>query len=597
MKKLKNPVFILCVVLTGLSFFSCSDLFLPKRVEVKGSLSLPAKLGVANLDLRLISIMADAFSAQSVGGKPTTVYGVDYDGQTVQTLCIHIPIEMTQNLHPDHFLKTINRQLNNDLSDDPKQLFRAEPGIGSPYIDIPILNIFDNLANIAEISLESIASYVMSLEFAVCGGIETSGIGLNFHFKEIVPGIEMTLNCAELSIINQTKELKDGDNIFGNNKALTGAEALFIADPGSVKILRFETTLRSLNGPNDYTLRIDTSGKGPDEPIILFDGEMIFFQNWTKAVIDMEAAIIGQDNSKGMFPHEENKPFNLSALGGYFDGFIFEDMESRLYMASSPIKGLEPTLQVVSQYDSGNVTDKLFEGPFSSDSKPVVLEDGFLDGTTYIKDHLPGINENLPEYILDKKHMDAVFMAMPLDLRFMFTVNFHKDRYFDIYPDTFVEDETEDNSRIHITLMIMMPMHLRATHDGSTVSVPDLFDGVGDLLGRNKPGELFPSTDVRAMKMTVAFLEPMFFGGNLFIDGSKSIEPLLFNPDGIKLDKKGTSVNFTRKQLDIMKENIINPNVWIKFKENDEIIVPKDLGIMSVRFEGRGIIDIGELLE
>jgi hypothetical protein len=599
MKKLKKPVFILCVVLVGLCIYSCSDFLLPKRVEIKGTVSFPAKIGISNLSTRLITIMTDIFSVEGEGSKPSTVYGVDYDEQTVQAFCIHFPIEMTQNLHPDHFLKTINRQLNNGLSDDPKKLYLPTPSTGGSYTEVDLLHT--DLADIAEVSLDEIAAYVISIEFDVCTGID-SGIGLNFYFEEIAPGMVMTLKCAELGI-NETKPLYKGDNIFGNSKALTGNDSLYMEGADGVKTLKFEVILQSSDPGNPNTLRINTPpGLNPGDMILVYDGEMRFFQNWTTATIDMEAAIIGQDDSKGVFPNPEYSPFDLSPLGDYFYGFTFEGIESMLYMNSSPIRNLEPILRVDASYGSGKI-ENLYYGPFDSGAERLVLEDGFIDGKTYTRKHLPGIADNMSGYNLDKNIMRDIFAAMPDNLRFTFFMDFHKDRYLVIYPDTFAgESDSDDHSRIDIDLLIMLPMHLKAIEDGSTVSIPDMFYGYDDLLGRKKPGEFFssesfPSMDIHTLKMGLEFFEPMFFGGSLFLDGSKDIEPRLFYPNGIPLDNKGISVSFPEDQLDILRDELIKPNIWMLFKKNNEIFVPKNLGVMSIKFEMRGIIETGELFE
>jgi hypothetical protein len=593
-KKWKNLVLTLCIILAGLIFYSCSEFFLPKRVEIRGMVDLPVKIGVANIGSVLANTIEKAFSTPS-GEAQTRVYEVDHDGQTILISCIYLPLEVTEDFNPDHFLKTINRQINNGLSDDPRKLYLEAEVPATGDIEVDLLDSTDDLTDIPEISLSEITRYVISIDFDECAGEEDSGTGLNFYFDTVVPGLIMTVKCAELSI-NDTKPLVPGDNIFGNNKELTGDSALYIAGEDGTKTLNFEVTIVS-NEPNPNKLHVNSAGYAPGETVAVYDGEVRFFQNWIKATIDLEAAIRAEDGMTGSLPRSAEEPqyFDLSALGEYFDGFTFEGIEARIYMISSPVEGLDPILRLDVHYGD-EITENLYRDLFSTDIETLKLDDRFVNDSAYFRDHLPGMADNIPEFDLDNDAITSIFSTMPDNL--LFTYQIESDQYVDIYPHTMIEDpDTPDSSKIIAAVMIFLPMHLKAIRDDSTITLSNIFGGLNDLFGREKPGEIFPSIDVRAIRMSVDFLEPMFFGGYLFVDGNKEETPLLFSPDGVKLNKQRIAVDFSGEQLEIVRGSLIKPNVWFKFKENDEIYVPRVLGVMSIGFGMRGIIDTGELLE
>jgi hypothetical protein len=592
-KKLTSaPYFILICLL-----FSCSELILPKNVEISGTLDLPFDIRVINLNTLLQDSIEKSFSSNNRNEtKNLKVYQVDYAGQTVETFCVYIPIEMTEDLNPDHFLATISQQINDGLSPEPKDIsmpLPLPPVIpGDDYFfDLGMAN---NIADINPIMLNEVARYVISIDFDKCYGSLDLGIGLNFHFESILPGIVMRVECAQLSI-DETRPLTQGDNIFGNNKALTGNDTFAMQGPGGVTKLDFNVTLTSNNYPgNTSRLRINPSDIPPGVDTV-YDGKIIFFHNWTKATIDMHEAIKGDEGLKGVFPQDLKEGFDLSEMGGYFDGFVFEGLEARLFMSGSPIGGMEPelTLNVKYNTDEGG---ELYYGPFPMDSTPLVLDEKYISNGFYNRKHLPGITDDMPELILNKGTMTDIFTAMPKNLYFTYEIGFEDT--LDIYPHEISDNPGGmEGSKITSVLMIMLPMHLKAAQDDSTVSFPDLFGDMEDLFDRNEPDDLISSMDVQTFLITIEFFEPMFFGGCLFFDGDKETNPLLFYPNGIKLDKNKIIVDFNQTQMEIMRRQLIKPNMWMKFKEGEGIIIPKKLGVINIYLTMKGKFKPGDILE
>jgi hypothetical protein len=501
---------------------------------------------------------------------------------------------MTEDLNPDHFLKTISTQINDGLSADPKNV-SAPPVIVPPILDDFTIDLSDtpNLIEIPEIKLDNIARYVISIDFDECNGTPDSGIGINFHLYEIIPGIKMTLKCKELGI-NESKILAVGDNVFGNGTALTGNNALFMRGNSAVNTLNFEIELKSAV-TNSNILPINTDGLTPGDEIELYNGDIIFFSNWIKATIDMHAAVKGDEGLTGVFPQGQEEGFDLSELGGYFEGFTFEGLEAKLYISGSPIRGLHPNLELYALYSGLEEPLPLYEDFFETGSAPLVLDDNYITDECYNSQHLPGIHDDIPGFTINKDTLTKIFMTMPEGLHFGYKIGLGDT--VDVYPD-FFDDSTEfDSSKIAPALLIMLPLHLKATMDNSTISFPNMFDDMKDLFDRDKPEELFSSMDIKTLTLTVEFLESMFSGGRLFLDGNKETNPLLFYPDGIKLNGKKMSVNFDKTQRKIVEEQLIKPNIWLTFMKDDEVTIPKHLGLISISFEIGGILNLGDMLE
>jgi hypothetical protein len=588
----KKLVLTLSIILAGL-LPSCSELILPKNVEVSGTVNVPLNTRITNLNSLYIEVMEKAFPNDREETKGLKVYPVEYQGQTVEAFCVYLPIEMTEDLNPDHFLKTIKTQINNGLSADPKSVSAPPvmvPSIGPLPPEIIIdLSEANDLIKIPSISLEEISRYVLSIDFDECDGTTSSGIGINFNITEIIPGIRMTLKCEELGI-NESKILEQGDNIFGNSTALTGDDAFLKG--GGHNTLNFEIELKSA-ATNSNFLPVSTAGYTAGKEITMFNGEIDFFNNWKKATIDMHEAVKGQEGLTGVFPQDLEDGFDLSELGGYIEGFTFEGLEARMYMSGSPIRGLRPNLKLYARYN--DVEELLYNGSLEIDSVPLALDDHYITNECYNSQHLPGVQDGIPQFVINKETLANIFITMPEGLFFGYEIELGDT--VDVYPD-FFDDPTEfDSSKIAPALLIMLPLKLTATMDNSTISIPDMFGNMKDLLDRDKPEELFSSMDIKTLTLTVEFLESIFSGGSLFLDGNKETNPLLFYPDGIKLKGRKMTVSFDNTQRKIVEEQLIKPNIWMKFKKDDEVVIPKHLGLISIGFEIGGVLNLGDMLE
>jgi hypothetical protein len=579
----KKFVQAMCAVLMGLFICSCSEPILPKQVSVKGTLNLPARIGSANLNSMLSEKIDKVFS--SAEHEDIKAYNVDYRGQTVQTFCIYLPIEMTEDLNPNDFLKTIDRQINDGIKAEPKKISVSIPYLGFP---IPIDNI-NMMDNIPPVSLAGIAQYVLSIDFDKCNGAIDSGIGINFHFTAIPAGLEMILGCDELKFSSSPKPLVPGDNIFGNKEGLT----LNLAEyKNNRKKLNFTVTIQSSDPNNRNVLHINNLKPGD---LLKIEGEMRFFRSWTSAKIDLSAALKAStkiDNLTGKFP---DAVFDLSEMNKYLDGgFTFDDLEIKLYMdgpGPEAINALEPRLLMEAQYN--NKKRNLYNDTLFVNSESIKIEDYLNKKGFYKNKHLPG---NISEYE-DKIETDTIsdiFKTMPADLFFIYSIMVDDGKVLTVYPQTFDNDfgNFNDSSKITTIMMIMLPMSLTATGDNenkSAIYLPDMF-GDNDLFGREKPESLNSSIDIDYIKITIDFANQIFSGGHLFINENKDIFP-----EGIKLNKKKIVINITDEEIKQIGEKLIFPSIKIEIDNDGMIVIPHDMAIIDIKLEMKSLITVGEL--
>jgi len=596
----KNIFQAIYIVLMGLFVYSCSDPVLPKRIGVKGTLNAPIKAGAAKLNSMLAKEMNEIFSADKQEG--TIVYNVDYNGQTVQTFCIKIPVEMTEDINPNNFLKKIDTQINKDMEGNatPKEITMKKL---YPQDHIPIgdINLFNGNNDIPYIELDDIARYVRTITFGVCQETVDSGIGLNFYFDKIPPGLKMTVECFEVrdakleQLFSTTKPLKEKEYIkFGNDQSSLPLDVNEYQGDNKRR-LRFIVTLNLVEPNPQNEWDISDSGLNVGDEII--KGEMRVFHVWTEAQIDLAKALKASsaiDNEFGKYPAES---FDLSRLNKYFDGgFDFNGLEFKIYMDGpdpKSINGLGSKLLMKAQYDgkTGSEGREFYYGALSVNPEPIKMDDYLVkkgDEIFYKDKDLPNVSGY--DGKIDEDTIADIFNIMPADLSFIFKIEIKDDEILTIHPDAF--DDTGDSGAIKTTMMIMLPMSLSAKGNNdskSVVSFPDMF-GDGDLFNREKPEDLFSEADIDYIRMTIGFYEQIFTGGYLFINQEKDLFP-----QGIRLDSKEIVLNFTGEQIKEIEKKLITPNIKIELDKGGTITVPKNMGIVSIKFEMKGLINIGEL--
>jgi len=585
----------------GLSIYSCSELILPKQVRVKGTVNLPIRAGAANLNEILKEELEKAFPADANedGQKSIEdiiqVHNVNYPGQTVQTFFIYLPFEMTEDLNPNSFLKEIDKQIIKDMATASTPI-KPTPPIRA---GMPVAGL--NLIDIPPIKFTEIAQYVKIIDFDPCEDNESTGIGLSFYFDEIPLGLNMRIDCDELDI-HATKPLKPCEKIiFGNNGPVSLNLEMY-------EELTFNMSLQLENGsdfwiPDHYNIG--------DE--INITGQMHFFREWTKAKINLTTAInkfSKFDENTGKFPKDA---FSLSRLGNYFDGgFEFSDeLEVKIYIeCSGPnlIKDLGTKLVLRAMYTDGpgNEENKLYDAPLVIPEKPINMDDYINEkDNSYNREKLPkGDEPEDDDQGIKKEIVKGIFQKMPEDLHFLFNIEVtdkEEDGTDKLLTITRADVENTDKANvIKTTMMILLPMTLIAEGnvDGtrSAILLPDMLGKDDDLFGREEPKELFSKGEIEYIKMSIDFANPIFNGGHLFIKkDDESKEDVLFPPDGILLNNNRTELKFTKYQFDIIEEKLIIPSIRIEIDNGGRISVPKNMAVINITVEMKGLINLGDL--
>jgi len=599
----KKLVLALCITLIGLSIYSCSELILPKQVKVKGTVDIPVRIGSASLSSVIAERIHNIFAADTQSH--TKVYTVDYKGQTVQTFCIYIPIEMTEDLNPNNFLKIIDKQINGEMKAEPRKIDMPIP-YGSP---IGMINLLgdnnkgddnegaDNMN--LHVSLKEIAAYVVTIDFDKCKETVDSGIGINFHFDTIPDNeLKMKVECKEvdistgkptMTIFSDSKPIKTGENIFGNDKPLRLEVNEYQDDR---RVLYFTIELQSPDGSAFFTPKGYSIGD-----MIEIKGEMRLFRAWTEAQIDLAKALKASatdDNIFGRFPAEA---IDLSELNKFFGGgFEFNGLEIKIYMDGPDprsINNLGAVLDFNAQYHNDKENKDLYEELYYDDlfinSESIKLTDYLNKDGSYKSKDLPG---NVSEYEdnINEETIAHIFKAMPANLFFIYRIKVADDKLLTIYPDVF--DDIDDTGAIKTTMMIMMPMSLIATGDDekrSTIFLSDIL-GKTDLFGRENAEDLFNTEDIDYIRMSIVFFNQIFSKGYLFINEDKDLFP-----EGVKLKGKKTTAYVGHKEFEKMREKLIFPDIRIEIDNGETVNIPKKVGMVDIKFEMKGLVKLGEL--
>jgi hypothetical protein len=632
----KNTLQALYIVLMGLFIYSCSGLTLPEKIGVKGTVNLPIRAGAANLGSVLRDKIVKVFSDPDGEADPnnpkknTKVYNVDYgEKQDAQTFCIYIPFEMTEDLNPNNFLKIIDEHINNNISAEPKKinvppiLDPESPPPPIPYpgvypggvIPIETIKGLMGITNI-EVPLDRIAAYVKYIDFGTSQEDVDLGkgiIGIDINFSKIPPGLAMKVECYEMrnSVLidpplfsDGPKELFTGHNIFCNNEPKQLKPNEYQGE--NKKKLYFKMDLQSIDPVHPESWNPAACGF-PGNGIEI-KGEMSVIRKWTEAKIDLKNALKAsaaiEDNTLGTFPAPD-KPLDLSDLGNYFAGeFEFDGLNVKIYMdgtAPALINELNAGLELKARYN--DIEEELYTGRLSISQKPIITEikENYLVKTgedengediyTYKKKELPRNTANDVNAV-EESTIGRIFLAMPENLFFVFKIITDDDLI--IHPGTF--NNTDSSGSIKTTMMIMLPMTLKAVGEGCAINLPDMFGEDDDLFGRKEPKELFNKGEIGRIRMTVDFADPIFTKGRLFINKDEETgEDLLFPPHGIQLKGKKTELNFTKEQFDIIDKELIYPKIRIEVDDGGMVNIPKDMAIMSIKIEMKGLINVGDL--
>jgi len=435
-------------------------------------------------------------------------------------------------------------------------------------VDLDITNISNKLKNPEPVSLADAAKYLNYIKFDSCAvngeGEATEGIGINMYFTDIIDGLKMTITCPELSFNSEAKSIQKGNNIFGNKEELR----LQLTGAGGKEKLNFNVNLSSDTSTNVLHLTNLTVGKP-----LKIQGEAKLFQHWVEAEVNIS------DTFEEQFPDKDEKPINLSLLDDYFKGFKFNNVEAAAYF-SGPVnifKKIKTSLKIDVRYSTIETT-VMKEDPITFEKNQIVIAD-YLDAKgAYKKKELPLNGKNPIDFV-------TVLNSQPNDLVFHYFIDVSGTDI--ITPDLFVDNNEAVSHDIFVTIMLLIHLDLTAGDGGGRIMFPDMFNkDQKDLLGRKTLEEdsKFTSLNVDYINFTVDFTSQFFTGGKLFIEKD---EPILF-PNGIPLNGRKISINIRNKELDLIRNKLIPPDFRLEFKPGEKIVIPKNIGVTSVKIEAKG---------
>jgi hypothetical protein len=422
------------------------------------------------------------------------------------------------------------------------------------------------------VSLADAANYLNWIKFPLSAddgnGKTEPGIGININFEgssiEIIEGLAMSIECDALEFNSAVKSLNPGNNVFGNTEPVK----LNLAEN---KTLQFKFKLLP-SGDNKDVLHLTYLTMG--EPLKI-QGEAKLFQHWVEAEVNIS------DSFEEQFPDKDEKPINLSLLDDYFKGFKFNNVEAAAYFSGPDniFKKIKPSLRIDVQY-STNETTVMKEDSITFEKKQIVIagNSDYLDAKgAYKKKELP---------LNGKNHIDfvTVLNSLPNDLVFHYFIDVSGTDI--ITPDLFVDNNEAVSHDIFVTIMLLIHLDLTAGDGGGRIMFPDMFNkDQKDLLGRKNLDEnsKFTSLNVDYINFTVDFTSQFFTGGKLFIEKDK---PILF-PNGIPLNGSKISLNIRNKELDLIRNKLIPPDFRLEFEPGEKIIIPKNIGVTSVKIEAK----------
>ncbi|MCL2761600.1 MAG: hypothetical protein FWD36_00140 [Treponema sp.] len=478
------------------------------------------------------------------------------------------------------------------------------------------------------ISLKHMAPYVEYIDFDEKEeGDETidAGIGIYFHFDEMVSGLELAISCNTLNIFP-----KDDHEVFADaefkplvsnmpivfssaaNHALEPGDTSFDKDFYRLDMPDGEIKEQFINEEIQFEFRMELRPAGGGDVLTLENirtdippkimGEARFFQNWRRALINMNNAVKAATSDdeviigkKNRIPNTEEgieDPIDLSLMDKYITGFTFENIKGKLYLhgPNKTIADINAEISFFAYYNEEQTKIKLCEerSPLVLDNIGIAIDDYLSSSGAYASQALPDKARGT-EFELTSE-FNEIFFHMPEDLFFEYIIDMPE--FLPVYPHMFTDgpgsDKTPAGSKIVATIMIYLPMVLVAVEDNARVMYPDMFgENAKDLFGRESENEnLIPaSLDLEYMRFSVDFATAMFAGGKLFLEKNT---PILFDPLGIPVNGRTITLDLSRNQFDVIKDNLIEPDFYVEFNEGSKITIPRNLGVTSVGFTVKG---------
>jgi hypothetical protein len=468
------------------------------------------------------------------------------------------------------------------------------------------------IPEIDPISFVNVTKYINHIVYPA------DSIGLQFTFSDMIPGLEMAMECDALGLDGSDFQplVKDTPVKLGNNRYGTlwlnyrfpedpedpdeyydplPFAPIPLIDPQLNNELQIELVVRGNGGGS--VLHLDSQSL---EAPLRIKGKASFFQDWESAQLNMKTIIkVGPNEEgeyKGTIPDQKKgeDPLNLSVLTKYIEGFSFANAKANLHVRGprGAIDRLDesPNLYFGAEFVWDDPTGKkskedIYEGKLILEKEGIGINEEDLDKEgSYKKEELPHTATSInisPEFVkVMDNHPEKLFFNYNLALPDALTV----------VPEDFDNPDGKLQTSITTTMMILLPLKLVVAAPGpGIIRVPEMFDKDSvDLFGRESEEEesIFTSIDIEHLSLSIDFVHSFFKGGRLFLE--REGEELLF-PDGIILDGEKVEIIISGEEYDILKYNLIPPEFRVVFdKPGNSITVPRNIGFDNIKLEAKG---------
>jgi len=435
------------------------------------------------------------------------------------------------------------------------------------------------------------------IDFGDIGGTDLAKIIESITFEAITLGLDFAsplppalvdrlaikVDCPELGFANVIRVLENSTQVSSNPitfkpRKIDGTAKTVEVGLSFVPVIGGEPSEGAKYvefGPLDVTS--DQTFNIAATPSLDFD--------WTEAKVYLQEALGDGGSLSGTIPEEE--PISLyDEVGKYMRGIkLGSNIKGKIFLAGN--KGLidimQPNLELSATWKERiNLEDPDDDDPGNWDERNEVLFskkltaldlhqlDGLLPGKNadshfvYSGAQLPHPNEGMT--LDNTTAIIEAFSTLSKDISLTYEL---AGPPVTITPAIF---DIVGEDGFTALFMMIIPLELKA-EEGAYFMPGDIFgDGDSDIFGRESLDEdsIFTEINVRSLGVKIDFDRTLFRGARLHIDD------LLF-PNGLALADGGSiGVTLSGNDLDIIRDNLIYPEIKIVFPQATDIKIPRN---------------------
>ena len=478
--------------------------------------------------------------------------------------------------------------------------------------DMPEIN-FGNIdgKNVAEF-IESIMfeDISLSIDFTLPADhpSDPGGSGLPAALQN---RIAIKTECEELGLggTANAKMLTDGRNEFASVPKL-----FYPAEPpltGTPKILSINTqiipVINGVESPGSKYIEFGPLDINIKELNIYGVVNLDAFK-WEYAYINLTKAMESQNAGSlgGEFPTTRERWWNLTEAHKYLSGFKLGNNTKAKMLLNCPHQLLDVIKPDIT-FSLGWVDPKDPEedvGNWIPEYEILVPRQQLLTADTSVLPVLPGENENgdyiyrgtdlpLPGqgFVLDQILNDVVSI-FPKGMHIKYDLKM--DERFKVTPSMFDDIGSEGKSAIEALIIMLIPLEFIG-EPGAEIAFGDIFDENTDLFERkinsdgtpdNESSIFTTDVNIKKLELKIDFDKQFFSGAYFHLDKNDKLFPGGLNLNNGK--NNSLTVKFSGKDWDIIKNNIIYPEMKMSFPKGTTIQIPRNNMPTRVTFSASG---------